>query len=306
MRQRFIQSFSTSGDIQTAIDGGQLGNPYVAYLLDEGMIDWNSKEATPIYSGIPLTFEIISAGTIDFSSYNNYTTCTVEYKTNDSDWVEVTTSMEGTAINVSAGDKVQIKGKTFISNYNTPLLFQKSTTIFNAYGNIMSLVSGSGFENLTVLTGDYAFYNLFSGCTGLVNAENLILPATTLTSHAYDKMFYSCSSLTTAPELPATNLVGFCYQSMFDGCQSLEKAPDLLASYVPNYGYYNMFENCRKLNYVKCMATGFGGIYSTRAWLKNVSSTGTFVKHPDATSWETGTFGANGIPQGWTVIDAVI
>ena len=42
MRQRFIQSFSTSGDVQTAIDGGQLGKPYVAYLHDEERIDWNT------------------------------------------------------------------------------------------------------------------------------------------------------------------------------------------------------------------------------------------------------------------------
>jgi hypothetical protein len=38
-------------------------------------------------------------------------------------------------------------------------------------------------------------------------------------------------------------------------------------------------------------------------WVQGVSSTGTFVKHPDMISLPSGT---SGIPSGWTVIDAEI
>ena len=36
-------------------------------------------------------------------------------------------------------------------------------------------------------------------------------------------------------------------------------------------------------------------------WVKGVSSTGTFVKNPNMTSWPTG---VSGIPNNWTVQDA--
>ena len=35
-------------------------------------------------------------------------------------------------------------------------------------------------------------------------------------------------------------------------------------------------------------------------WVAGVSSTGTFVKHPNMTSLSTG---SGGIPSGWTVVD---
>ena len=88
-------------------------------------------------------------------------------------------------------------------------------------------------------------------------------------------MFGGCTSLTTAPELPATNLVFFCYDSMFRGC--------------------------RNLNYIKCLATNLGFMPSTNNWVSNVAPTGTFVKAAGMTKWTTGD---NGIPEGWTVIDA--
>lgn len=299
---RYIGFYNTSGSVQEAIDEQELGKPYVVYLRDEHRLDWNSKGID--YTGMPLTFEILSGGTVVFSSYADNNVCEIEYKINNGNWTTVQTSKEGTSIEVIAGDKVQIKGKTFIRNYNSPLCFAKTTAAFNAYGNIMSLVSGNGFNELTVLTEDYAFASLFTSCTTLVNAENLILPATALTNESYYKMFNNCTSLITAPALPATTLAGFCYQEMFCRCTSLVKAPELLADYVPNYGYYYMFFYCNSLNYVKCLATAFeNSNSSTRNWLNGVSSTGTFIKHPNMTSW---TRDESGIPLNWTIIDAEI
>ena len=302
MRQRFIQSFSTSGDVQTAIDGGQLGKPYVVYLEDEERIDWNSKNID--YAGMPLTFEIISGGTINWKGVGK----TIQYRLNGGEWTNITSTEEGTIITVNDGDKVQFRADNF-NNYNGSYFL--GTAMYNAYGNIMSLIKPTDFENLFELNGDYTFAHLFGGGTvygytntGIIDASNLILPATVLTGHAYDSMFADCLNLVAAPALPAKTLVGFCYYGMFFNCQSLEKAPDLLASYVPNYGYYQMFCKCRKLNYVKCMATGFENPNtSTFSWLAYVSSTGTFVKHPNMTSW---TRNGDGIPANWTVEDADI
>ena len=115
-------------------------------------------------------------------------------------------------------------------------------------------------------------------------------------------MFWDCTSLENAPELPATALAQSCYVDMFWGCTSLVNAPELPATTLANYCYGSMFRGCTSLNYIKCLATDISASLYTYNWLRNVSPTGTFVKHPDAT-WTTGD---NGIPTGWTVEDAVI
>ena len=142
---------------------------------------------------------------------------------------------------------------------------------------------------------------MFSGCTGLTTAPEL--PATTLSASCYEGMFRGCISLTTAPELPATTLLGSCYAGMFQGCISLTTAPELPATTLTTSCYANMFNGCTSLNYVKCLATSRSSSNSTSNWLNGVSSTGTFVKHPNASFWSTG---VSGIPDGWTVQDATV
>ena len=124
-------------------------------------------------------------------------------------------------------------------------------------------------------------------------------------------MFRGCTNLTTAPELPATTLKNNCYSSMFADCTSLTTAPELRAPSLKTYCYQTMFSGCTSLNYVKCLArAGMTSNSCLFRWLYNVSSTGTFVKSPNATTGSTA--GAsqwaypsiNGIPNGWTVVDA--
>lgn len=271
---RYIQSFSTSSDVQTALDNTSLGKPYVAYIESDGDIDWNTKEKTD-YSKMYLTFNIISGGTINWKAYNTSYITTISYsKDSGATWTDITATTAGTSFNVSAGDNVMIKGDndtwgTFW-NYNT---FSGSTAVFEVEGNIMSLIYGDDFATATTLTA-FAFYGLFQYCTGLTSAEKLVLPATT-SDNCYSYMFQGCTSLTTAPELPATTLAYMCYSSMFEGCTSL--------------------------NYIKCLATDISATYCTGYWVNGVASTGTFVKNPNMSNW---TSGLNGIPTNWTVQDA--
>jgi hypothetical protein len=89
-------------------------------------------------------------------------------------------------------------------------------------------------------------------------------------------MFWGCTSLTQAPELPATTLTTGCYQYMF--------------------------YNCTNLNHIKCLATDISASQCTNHWVGYVlTSSGTFVKAASMTSWVTG---FDGIPDGWTVVDA--
>lgn len=231
-------------------------------------------------STIPLTFEIITSGTIlwKVSTYTGDAKA-IQYSLNGGDWISITSTYEGAPISVSAGDILQLKGtnSAYCNDYSRSNYFD-STANYYVYGNIMSLIYGDNFIGQTTLEAPYTFYRLFASSTGLTNhsVHKLLLPATTLTTGCYYGMFYGCASLTRAPELPATTLADFCYLRMFAYCDSLK--------------------------YVKCLATDISSaIYCTTQWLIDVAPTGTFVKAASMTDWTTGN---TGIPSGWTVKNA--
>ena len=202
---------------------------------------------------IPLTFEILSDGTIGFKSsgyYDSQEPLTVEYKLNDGEWTEMTISdSDPETINVVSGDTVQFRGDN--TNYGDFGCRFFGTSSFNVYGNIMSLIDSVNFLDLKTLQGsEYGYYGTFSGLftqSNVISANNLQLPATTLAQSCYREMFYSCTSLTTAPELPATTIASYCYYEMFNNCTSLTTAPELPATTLANYCYDGMFYGCTSL-----------------------------------------------------------
>lgn len=119
---------------------------------------------------------------------------------------------------------------------------------FEVEGNIMSLLYGDDFQGQTDLNGNaFVFSELFLN-SNLVNAENLVLPATTLASYCYCSMFKSCRNLMKAPSvLPATTLAPSCYNTMFCECTSLTEAPELPATTLADYCYAWMFSRCSSL-----------------------------------------------------------
>ena len=193
-------------------------------------------------------------------------------------------------------------------------LFYKCSNIVDASNLILParILSNSCYRNMmrdcTNLTGapkllattlaEYCCFGMFHGCSSLTTAPEL--PATTLASNCYRQMFYGCISLTTAPELPATILVDSCYYMMFQGCTSLTTAPELPATTLVESCYQNMFSNCTSLNHITMLATKTSGNNYLGQWVYNVSSSGTFIKHPLMTKLSTV---ISGIPKGWTVED---
>ena len=301
--ERYINSFATENDIQTALQNGELLKPYVAYIEDADRIDWNSKEIVD-YTTEYLTFNILSAGTIKWKASNTAITKTIEYKVNNGEWVSITSNTGSSAptITVNSGDKLQFRGNnaqyaTKYSNYNS---FGGSAS-FEVEGNIMSLIYGDNFKNNSTISSTHTLTRLFGDCTKLISAENLILPATTLANNCYNSMFYNCTSLTTAPSLPANTLKSGCYSYMFYKCASLTTAPELPATILVDSCYMGMLNGCSKLNYIKCLATNISASNCTNYWVGGVAATGTFVKNPNMNDWTTGD---SGIPNGWTVQDA--
>ena len=234
----------------------------------------------PIYSDMYLTFEVLSAGTINWTQYNadqGIGRKTISYSLNNGSWVSIT---PGDTISVSAGDIVKFKGTNdSYGDYDGNNNFGTSTAAFKAYGNIMSLIYGDNFSGQTSFpTGSSCnFSNLFRSCTGLTDVSNLVLPATILVTGCYFFMFYGCSSIAESPVLPASTILEDSCNQMFNGCSSLSK--------------------------ITCLATDISASYSTFYWTNNVAASGTFVRDSNMTSWTTG---RDGIPVNWTVVDADI
>ena len=204
------------------------------------------------FSQEPLTFKISSPGTINWIATDSSVTKTIEYKLNDGEWTSITSNTGASApsITVSTDDKIQFRGDNTAygkSNYGKYTTFSGSTAEFEIEGNIMSLINSTDFATLTTLESGSTFVRLFSDCTGLTSAENLILPATSLAEGCYSSMFDGCTSLVTAPELPAADLVGSCYMQMFSDCTSLTNAPALPATTLANGCYSGMFQSCTSL-----------------------------------------------------------
>jgi hypothetical protein len=162
-----------------------------------------------------------------------------------------TTSTSAMTINLPANGKTYLKAtannwSNGTSNYN----YFGTSYNYNVGGNIMSLLYGDSFVNKTTFptNNGYVFSRLFLNNEKIISAENLILPATTVTEYCYSQMFDGCTSLTTAPAiLPATTLANNCYSNMFRYCRALTTAPVLPATTLASYCYSGMFSSCSAL-----------------------------------------------------------
>ena len=244
---KYLKLFENHTQYETFIGGG--GNtpfvkPNVSYCTEENEVHYNPRTWADEY----LTFDIVTEGTIVWKTSDSNNVKTISYSINNGNWAEITSSTEGDSFHVSVGDKVRFKAKNTAygastSSYNT---FNGSTASFNVQGNIMSLTNGDLFANATTFESDYVFAYLFNNAN-IINAKNLVLPATTLASSCYLGMFYGCTSLVNTPTLPATTLASNCYGGMFFGCTSLVNTPTLPATTLASNCYGDMFRDCTSL-----------------------------------------------------------
>ena len=233
----------------------------------------------------------------------------------------------------NSGLKVNVYGNIMSLAYGSD--FATATTIstssafsglFNQSSNKLDIISSMNLVLPATTLAGGCYQYMFKNCSNMVDVPEL--PATTLNSVCYSSMFYGCTSLTTAPNLPATVAEYHCYdamfknctslvnapvisitsfngsgsmQSMFEGCTSLTTAPDLLAEDIYDSTTYNcMFSKCTSLNYIKCLGKYGNQATEQTSMTYNVAATGTFVKRAGV-NWASG---SNGIPTGWTVIEA--
>ena len=229
------------------------------------------------YSQEYLTFEALESGTFTFTIPAIMpTTCvpSISYSTDYGETWVTTSNIDNqevviTTPTITQGSKVLWKSESAQFYYNRDAYpgsnraggrFSSSGN-YNVSGNIMSLFYGDNFIEETDLPslahngfGEGALKEIFNNNIKLINAENLILPPTTLLNYCYSGMFNGCTALTTPPELPATTLATECYGSynsssygMFQGCSSLMRTPVLPATTITTGCYSNMFNGCTSL-----------------------------------------------------------
>ena len=260
------------------------------------------------YMIMPLTLEAITAGTICVFNPQNG----MKYTKNGGEKTALPAKDSGgkSEISVQVGDKVSFYGSgttitKYSDEYGNRTSISGGTAECKVYGNIMSLVDELGFATATQVALE-AFTRLFGGYNNLIDAGNLILPATTLGLECYREMFQDCRRLTKAPALPATELAEMCYESMFFGCEALESAPVLPATTLVSGCYSRMFTSCGKLKSVTCLATTNIERNNIQQWLgdagRNVTGPKTFYKASGVRAWteEVGSDLA-----GWTITDYV-
>lgn len=266
-----------------------LDTPNVSLCVQENEVHY--KPIPHDYSQDYLTFVALEDGTFQFSH-------TVNYSLDDGQtWVELATNTPSPTI--TSGNKIIWKRILTPPTGSSKGTFS-ATGDFDVQGNIMSLVYGDNFRGVTDLTDyEYVFEYLFQQNTHVINSENLIIPATTATVFCYAYMFEDCINLITSPKiLPATTLGNDCYLAMFNGCSSLTTSPILPALQLAYCCYQWMFNGCTNLNYIKAMFIEIPDSVTLHNWVKDVASTGTFVKN-SAAQWDV--VGTKGVPSGWTI-----
>ena len=281
MNQDLLRVFETESDYDSAKP--DFIYPTVSYVRDIDEVKYMEKPLRNYFyiealaDGMTVTLNNTrQMPGMDFSL--NAPANDLEYSTDQQVWRRLPNNTASPTINT--GERIYLRGNATsafdMTNMMMGIGFFNISRPCNVGGNIMSLLFNDDFEDKTDLTGyDAVFAGLFTQ-QPIVNASELLLPATTLTDGCYGGMFQGCTSLTTAPALPATTLADGCYTAMCAGCSNL--------------------------NYIKMLATDISASDCLDSWVTGVSSTGTFVKNP-ALSEETIGRGDNGIPEGWTVVD---
>lgn len=215
----------------------------------------NWRRGSMYYNGYEnqyLTIEPYSSGYIWIdipAGFSSSDLTSLSYSKDLNNWTTWTNDGNGTniSVDISQNEKLYLKGEAVTySDGNVITGIISASVDFDVYGNIMSLLYDDNYQSANYV-GDYAFAGLFAECTNIINANNLVMPATTLSAFSYFKMFFNCTGLLNSPILPATTLAYSCYRTMFSGCTSLTAAPVLPATTMKTYCYNAMFYGCTSL-----------------------------------------------------------
>ncbi len=173
----------------------------------------------------------------------SFTRNALTYSIDGGEWVSLPTGSSTPEIN--KGHTISFRGGAFTPNSTYGIGTFTFTKRANLVGNVMSLLSAE--EPAESITANNAFRRLFKNNTNVIEVADDLLPSQTLSQYCYYEMFSGCSGLVNSPTLPATILQSYCYRQMFQSCTSLEIAGDIKATTAATYCCYSMFQDCSNL-----------------------------------------------------------
>ena len=159
------------------------------------------------------------------------------------------TTGSGSYRTINTGTKIMFRSPSAVTQISGATFYGGSGKL-KAGGNIMSLLWSNDYEGRLSFSGTagYQFLELFRGCTNLVDASELELPAISASIRSYGSMFSGCTNLESAPRiLPAFNVGERAYNEMFYSCSKLTKAPEIQAVTLGQTAMNNMFFSCTSL-----------------------------------------------------------
>ena len=294
-------------------------------------IDWYDTDTTD-YALLPFFIENTTdtAETITIRNRDNVTSGsdmsgTMSISDDGTTWTELCTLPQSNfTFTLPAHTRKYLKATcTSFSNYTLGNAIYGMDTVG---GNINSLANGNGkvdvpgevgsafttgnrdtgndalidAKNLCVdyIAGDGGLGRLFSGCHNLTHA-----PKIWGGQGRMSKSFLSCNRLTHAPKILDNTLKeDHCYHAFeYDSYLTAVNIGEITyASTNDPDDFDRVFYSCSSLSYIKCMLDPSTLHNNFSQFTTGVSANGVFVKKAGV-SWPTG---ANGIPSGWTVLEA--
>ena len=231
---------------------------HTAYVEADNKVHYYTDDDVRDYSKEYFTIESLdNENSIIWKRADSYAPArTLEISTDlGKTWNSFTSSLDDVVVAVlNKGERLWARGNNdrFSDNSGHGSRFFPIHRI-KVYGNIMSIVTKNNFSQALSLSSQYYFKSFFTGCAStIIDAKNLILPATTLTTACYDNMFKGCVNLLYAPKtLPAITLAQNCYYNMFSGCTSLLTTPEICGITYGAGACQNMFYQCKNIKEVK-------------------------------------------------------
>lgn len=296
--KQYITLFSEHDDYNSFKEGQNYLTPNVSVCIEEEHVHYERD-----YEREYLTFKAIEPTTFSFSQNN------IQYSLDKGKTWTTLTAGQSTP-QIGARKTIMWKQTGLVPDVSNGIGTFSSTGKYKAYGNIMSLYYGDDFYGERDLTGKpSAFRRLFqnNGSQGIVDASDLILPATilsdscyrnffnsapssvdsellyapkilpalVLSTNCYQTFFQKCVKLITCPKLPATTLAESCYSDMFNACRVLEYPPELPATTLAESCYYRMFRTCYNLKVVPNLPAtnvAIGCYYEMFAYCSSITS----------------------------------
>ena len=239
--KQYITLFSDHDDYDSFKEEQNYLTPNVSACIEEEHVHYERD-----YEREYLTFKVIEPSTFSFSQNN------IQYSLDKGKTWTTLTAGQSTP-QIGARKTIMWKQTGLVPDSDKGIGSFSSTGKYKAYGNIMSLHYGDDFYGEKDLTEKpYAFRRLFQNDGGVIDASNLILPATTLSESCYRNFFNNSSAgisnLLYAPKIfPAMNLAPNCYHTFFQYCGKLITVPTLPAMVMKTDCYRNLFSECSSL-----------------------------------------------------------